>query len=192
MKRIMKIVLLAAAGLFIVMMLPAESEQAQTKEKNAYAPAHKKSDKKKRKKYRYIKECPLSKETQRKIFKICEKKGVSFEFVMALIKTESSFRPNAVSDSGGSVGLMQIQERWHRALMKKLGCTDLRNPVQNVTVGVTLLSGLLKKYEDPDVALMAYNGGERYAVRLARKGITSTYARTILKQAKKYEKENRL
>lgn len=63
--------------------------------------------------YRYIKGCPLPKKIQREIFHIC--------------------------DDGKSVGLMQIQEKWHTDLMDKTGCTDLTDPVQNVRVGTALL-----------------------------------------------------
>ncbi len=145
-----------------------------------------------RQQYRYIKGCPLTKKQQRKIFKICARANISYEFVMAVIYTESRFDADCVSDNGESVGLMQIQERWHRPLMDKLGCTNLKNPLQNVRVGVALLQSHCKKYKEPAWALMAYNGGGAYAERMIAKGEVSEYAKKVLQKAQEYEKENGL
>lgn len=142
--------------------------------------------------YRFVEGCPLSKKQQRKIFKICARANISYEFVMAVIYTESRFDADCVSDNGESVGLMQIQERWHRPLMDKLGCTNLKNPIQNVRVGVALLQSHCKKYKEPAWALMAYNGGGAYAERMIAKGEVSEYAKKILQKAQEYEKENGL
>ncbi len=142
--------------------------------------------------YRFVEGCPLSKKQQRKIFKICARANISYEFVMAVIYTESRFDADCVSDNGESVGLMQIQERWHRPLMDKLGCTNLKNPLQNVRVGVALLQSHCKKYKEPAWALMAYNGGGAYAERMIAKGEVSEYAKKVLQKAQEYEKENGL
>lgn len=142
--------------------------------------------------YRFIEGCPLSKKQQRKIFKICARANISYEFVMAVIYTESRFDADCVSDNGESVGLMQIQERWHRPLMAKLGCTNLKNPIHNVRVGVALLQSHCKKYKEPAWALMAYNGGGAYAERMIAKGEVSEYAKKVLQKAQEYEKENGL
>lgn len=142
--------------------------------------------------YRYIKNCPLSKKVQREIFDICAGANVSFELVMALIEKESSFNLDCVSDEGCSVGLMQIQIKWHRGIMDRLGCRDLYDPVQNVRVGVELLKRHLTKYQDAAAALMAYNGGQAYADRNIAEGKISGYAAGILKRAAEYERENGL
>ncbi|MDE5588212.1 MAG: lytic transglycosylase domain-containing protein [Acetatifactor sp.] len=142
--------------------------------------------------YRYIKGCTLSKKVQRDIFEICAGANISFELVMALIKQESDFDPACVSDDGQSVGLMQIQEKWHRDIMDKLGCTDLYDPVQNVRVGVELLKRHFVKYKDAAYALMAYNGGQAYADRQVREENISAYAACILEQAAEYERRNEL
>ncbi|MGN0390319.1 MAG: lytic transglycosylase domain-containing protein, partial [Wujia sp.] len=142
--------------------------------------------------YRYIKNCPISKNQQKKIFKICAGANISFEFVMALIWKESGWDAKCVSDNGESVGLMQIQERWHRELMDKLGCSDLKDPEQNVRVGVELLKRQFKTYREPAWALMAYNGGGAYADRMIAKGEISEYANKVLQKTQEYEKENGL
>lgn len=149
-------------------------------------------ERKKTLQYRYIKECTLSKKVQRKIFDICAGANISFEFVMSLIQKESGWDAGCVSDNGESVGLMQIQGRWHRELMDKLGCTDLTDPVQNVRVGVELLKRHFNTYKEPVWVLMAYNGGQAYADRMIREGRISGYASEIMEQAEKFEKENGL
>ena len=143
-------------------------------------------------KYRYIKNCPLSGEIQREIFEICADANISFELVMALIEKESSFDPGCVSDEGQSVGLMQIQEKWHREVMDKLGCRDLCDPAQNVRAGVELLKRHFKTYQDAAAALMAFNGGQAYADRMMAEGEVSAYAASILAKAAEYERENGL
>ena len=54
-------------------------------------------------------------------------------------------------------------EKWHTDRMKRLNCTDLMNPYQNVRVGIDFLSYLLKKYGTVQDALAAYNYGEKGA-----------------------------
>ena len=140
--------------------------------------------------YRYIKDCPLPKKIQREIFHICGDAALSFELVMSLIYEESGWDPECISDGGESVGLMQIQEKWHTDLMDKTGCTDLTDPVQNVRVGTTLLKRHFRTYHDPAWALMAYNGGRAYADRMIKANKTSAYAERILRRAAGYERSN--
>lgn len=165
------------------------AEKEAKEEKDTTVPI---SDSKKASQYRYINGCPLSRKIQRDIKDICDEANLSFELVMSHIWKESGFDPLCVSDDGESKGLMQIQEKWHRDIMEELDCTDLYDPVQNVRVGVELLRRHFRKWEDPAWALMAYNGGQAYAERMAEKGEISKYAKDILRQAEKYEKENGL
>lgn len=140
--------------------------------------------------YRYIQGCPLSKELQQEIFDICEKYNVSFEFVMAVINRESRFDINAEGDGCESVGLMQVQEKWHSELMEELGVSDLYDPVQNVEVGVALLASYFEKHEDVYFVLMKYNGGAKYAYRMTEAGKVSDYALEITETAIMYERQN--
>ena len=140
--------------------------------------------------YRYIKGCPLPKKIQREIFHVCEDVALSFELVMSQIYEESGWDPECISDDGESVGLMQIQKRWHKELMEKNGCTDLTDPVQNVRVGTALLKRHFSTYQDPAWALMAYNGGQAYADRMIKANKTSAYAERILRRAAEYERSN--
>ena len=138
--------------------------------------------------YRYIKECPFNKELQQEIYDICKDYGISFEFVMAVIKQESNFDIYATGDRGRSKGLMQIQERWWYELMNELGVTDLYEPLQNVKVGVAILSQFFKENSEPHYVLMAYNGGVDYANRMLEAGKVSDYALEITERAYEYER----
>lgn len=142
------------------------------------------------KEYRYLLDCPLSEELQEGIFDICEEYNVSFEFVMAVIMQESSFKAKALGDNGNSKGLMQIQERWHSGLMKELGVSDLYVPLDNVKVGVALLHSYFEELGDVYHVLMRYNGGEPYATNMMKAGKVSDYAREVTERAIEYEESS--
>ena len=140
--------------------------------------------------YRYINGCPLDLEIQQGIFDICKEYNISYELVMSVIMQESSFRPNALGDNCESKGLMQVQAKWHKKTMEELGVTDLYDPLQNVTVGVTLLRQYFEENDDVYYVLMKYNGGHNYAKEMIKKGKVSTYAMEITERAMMYEMEN--
>lgn len=127
---------------------------------------------------------PLDEDLQDYIFIRCEEKGLDPAIVISLISKESNFNPNAVGDKGNSLGLMQIQPRWHKDRMERLGCTDLMDPYQNVTVGIDLLGDLVAFKNSVEWGLMAYNGGCTYANRKASQGVVSDYAKTIISMSK--------
>lgn len=101
----------------------------------------------------------LSTEVQDVIFAECKKHNIHPSIVIAMIERESQFIPDIIGDNGNSFGLMQIQPRWHSQRMAKLGCTNLLDPIQNVTVGIDLLGELYNRYGDIGLALTAYNSG---------------------------------
>lgn len=123
---------------------------------------------------------PLDKDLQDHIMDICDERGIDYRIAFAMIKCESGFRADAVGDNGNSLGLMQIQQRWHYARMEKLGCDNLLDPHQNVTVGLDLFGDLLKHYGVVEHALMAYNGGGSYANRMIAEGRVSGYVDRVL------------
>ena len=123
---------------------------------------------------------PLDDNLQLHIFNTCEKYDIEPELVVAVIQKESTFRPNAMGDEGCSYGLMQVQKRCHKGRMARLGCTDLLDPYQNITVGVDYLAELIRTGNSIEWVLMAYNGGPGYANRNIARGIVSEYARVVL------------
>lgn len=110
-------------------------------------------------------------ETNNHIDKMAKRYGLNPDIVKALIEEESGWVASAEGDNGQSVGLMQIQERWHKDRMKRLGANDLYDPEQNITVGCDILSELLNKYGNYRDALSVYNSGnihdgKQYAERI--------------------------
>ena len=119
---------------------------------------------------------PLGEELQLHIISEAESKGIDPAIVMAMAWKESTYRADAIGDGGNSLGLLQIQPRWHGGRMDKLGCGDLLDPYQNVTVGVDYLCELLSRYGDMGKALTAYNRGH-YA------GEVTNYAWSVMAKA---------
>lgn len=132
---------------------------------------------------------PLDEELQLYIMDICQDANISAALVMAIIERESNYNASAIGDSGNSLGLMQIQPRWHQWRMDELGDGDWLNPYDNIKVGVHILKGLFDKYgDDVYMVLMAYNGGSSYANRLASQGIISDYAIKVDARASELER----
>lgn len=82
---------------------------------------------------------PLGAETQRAIFDECGQDTHLFCAVMAIAAVESGFDPQLAGDGGDSVGMMQINTRWHTGRMDALGVTDLEDPVQCAAVAIDYL-----------------------------------------------------
>ena len=121
------------------------------------------------------------------IIKYCYDRNISPYLVMAIIEIESGCNAMAEGDDGMSIGYMQIQPRWHQDRMDKLGVSDLRNPYDNIRVGVDILLELFSKNPSLDWVLHAYNGGEAYANNMEMKEQISEYANKVMRLA--YELE---
>ena len=133
---------------------------------------------------------PLSARFQRHIDEKCKSYGISTNVVMATIWKESNFDIDVMGDHGESYGLMQVQKKWHKARMKKVGATDLLNCYDNVNVGIDYLAELYKIYNGNwHKTLMAYNGGHAYCKRRVKAGLkNSPYSRMIMNKAEQYKK----
>ncbi len=112
--------------------------------------------------------------------------GLDPLFVMALIKTESTFF-NWSRSTKGAVGLMQVLPRTGEYLASELrigweGEKTLYDPFLNVKMGIHYFSMLKEKYgEDTLRALAAYNGGPSYLSNRIRlgKGIPKRYGSKV-------------
>lgn len=92
-----------------------------------------------------------------------EQNGLEPALVFAVIKTESSFRADAVS-SAGAIGLMQIMPSTAQKLAKRLGEETptedaLRDPETNVRYGCAMLAWMRGEFGSTDTVLAAYNAG---------------------------------
>ena len=131
-------------------------------------------------------EVPLSEDLQNYIISLCEERNIDPAIIMAMIWKESKFNTWSGGDGGESLGLMQIQPKWHSGLMASLGCTDLYDPYQNVTVGINILASHLDRYDgNVGMALTSYNAGATGAYNhYFSKGIyASKYAKSVMAYA---------
>ena len=89
---------------------------------------------------------------------------VPLPMVLAVIRTESDFRPNAVS-SAGAMGLMQLMPDTFSYLRdekfeESLSDSAILEPAHNIRYGTYYLSYLYERFGDWKVALAAYNARE--------------------------------
>ena len=130
--------------------------------------------------------------------------GVAPELVLAVIKAESNFKADAISEKG-AVGLMQIMPSTASYIAQKVGYSceiDLKNPDCNIALGCAYLSYLQTRFEDKDVCICAYNAGEgkvskwlsdkkfsKNGKTLDKVGYSQTryYLKKVLKYEKKYK-----
>ena len=132
---------------------------------------------------------PLSQELQIWLIEYCKDIHINPYMIMAMCERESQYKADAVGDSGRSLGIMQIQPKWHEWRMDKLGCTDLMYARQNMMVGIDILMDLYSKCNDTAWVLMAYNGGEAYANRNYNAGNISEYAIYIMTRTEEMESD---
>ena len=138
---------------------------------------------------------PLDKNIQKYIFTMCSESDTCTldpAIVIAVIWKESDFDANAIGDNGNSLGLMQIQPRWHSDRMEKVNGLDLLDPYQNIRVGIDYLIELYSIDNDIEWVLMAYNGGPTYANSLRSQGLVSDYALDILDKAEELKANSRI
>lgn len=134
-----------------------------------------------------LEEVKLDAELQQWIMSYSYERHISPFVVFAIIEKESDYDADAVGDAGKSIGLMQIQEKWHQERMEELGLYDLWDSRQNIQVGIDYLLELLDENPDMEWVLNAYNGGRAYADR--KKTTHTEYATYILTRAAELEKE---
>lgn len=133
---------------------------------------------------------------------------VEENLIFALIKAESNFEKDSISNKG-AIGLMQLMEETAKDVANKNNIElDLKNINEellkinkNIEIGTNYLSTLIKKYNNIEVALAAYNAGIGTVDNWIEKGIinsdgsnienipykeTNTYVRKILRDYKIY------
>ena len=108
------------------------------------------------------------------------------KFILAVIAVESEFKNWAVSEKGAK-GIMQIMPEVGQFLAQEMGIEwsgdrTLFNPFLNIRMGVYYLSQLMRHFNDPRIALTAYNYGPTYVQELIERneGLPPNYCRRIL------------
>lgn len=91
----------------------------------------------------------------REISNVAKRNRLDGLLVAAVVATESSFNPHAVS-AQGAVGLMQVLP----ATAKRFGVSNPLQPTSNLEAGTRYLRSLIERYDgDLALALAAYNAG---------------------------------
>lgn len=93
-----------------------------------------------------------------------KKYDVDKVLIMSIIKVESSFVQDSVSDAG-AIGLMQIMPKTAVYVCEISNISDfsldkLTEPETNIEIGAYYIKYLLDKFKDERLALAAYNAGE--------------------------------
>ena len=138
-----------------------------------------------------------------------EQYDVDEELIYAVIKAESNFDKNAISNKG-AIGLMQIMEETAKDIARKnnmdIDYDNFRNELleidNNIKIGTKYLKTLLDKYQNKEIAVAAYNAGTGTVDNWIENGIikadgsnienipykeTNNYVRKILRAYKIYE-----
>lgn len=131
-------------------------------------------------------DCGLSEDLQEYTYYLCQAYYIDFDFAMALMFTESSFKADTISETG-DYGLMQINKCNHKSLSSALDISDFTEPYGNIRAGLYILRGLFEKYDEPALVCTAYNMGEYGASVLWEQGIYETaYSNKVLAKADEY------
>lgn len=135
----------------------------------------------------YYDEIPLDAELQKHILMECDRLMIRPSIVFAIINQESNYQADAIGSNGKAYGLMQIQPKDHYDRMVQYKCTNLFNPIHNTTVGIDYLFELIQKENGIVWALMAFNGGKKYANEMTAASQISEYAQAVLNEAERLD-----
>ena len=144
------------------------------------------------------------KEYSEYVNKFSQEYNVEENLIYALIKAESNFEANAVSNKNAQ-GLMQLMPSTAEDVAKKSGIElteeNILEPDTNINIGTKYIATLLDKYECVEVALAAYNAGSGNVDKWIKNGViksdgsdienipfkeTNNYVRKILRDYEIY------
>jgi soluble lytic murein transglycosylase len=120
------------------------------------------------------------------ILAVSEEYSLQPELILAVIKTESSFKPYVISDKG-ACGLMQLLPSTAEEVAEELRITlekeHIFDPIINIILGSYYLNKLTNQFGDFELALTAYNMGPGRVMNLeeANYPYSREYAETVLK-----------
>lgn len=126
-----------------------------------------------------------------------QKSGVDSYLIAAVIREESRFDPEAVSQAG-AIGLMQLMPSTARRLKDDVnvdiaGTADIHDTEKNITLGAHYLSILLGEFKKAPFAIAAYNAGEnalrRWLARSNNRDLDEFIEEITYKETRKYVKK---
>lgn len=127
---------------------------------------------------------PLDDDFQEFLHDECEESNLAYSFIVALIATESNYKPDVISATN-DYGLFQINICNHKTGV------DYLDPYENAKHAIGMLENLSEKYFDVEAVLIAYNLGEGGAQNLWNQGIYSTeYSRKVLDKKIELERKH--
>lgn len=95
---------------------------------------------------------------------IAKQHNVDHHLVLAILETESDYRPNVISNKG-AMGLMQIMP----LIASTYNVDNPFDPYQNIQAGTQYIKYLLEKFDGDIIkTVAAYNAGETKVRRLGR------------------------
>jgi hypothetical protein len=94
---------------------------------------------------------------------VAKKTRIDESLIMAVIKVESDFNPEALSPKG-AMGLMQLVP----STASSLGVANPFNPKENIHGGAEYLSQCIDIFQDIELALAAYNAGPHLVCQLKK------------------------
>ncbi len=113
-------------------------------------------------------------------------------FILAIIKSESGFDPDA-RGSSGEIGLMQLvpkTAKWIASLyhLSWKGIKTLKDPVNNIRIGIAYLAHLRSEFSgQSQLYLAAYNmGSSNVQKALERKDVPQIYANQVVRNYLRY------
>lgn len=119
----------------------------------------------------------------------CEEIGREYdicpELLEAIMESESSGNPYA--QNGSCKGLMQMNLKYHKNRMQKLGVEDIYDAKGNIRLAADYLRELFEEYQDMGTVLMVYNGS-RDALERGEKADYTEYADKIIKRSEQLER----
>lgn len=143
------------------------------------------------------------------VYVYTEKYNLDENLIFAVIKAESNFNKEAISNKG-AIGLMQLMEKTAEDVARKNNIDidydnmrdELKNVYNNIEIGSCYLANLMQKYQNVELSLAAYNAGTGNVDKWIEDGIitkdgknienipykeTNNYVRKILRDYKIYQ-----
>lgn len=100
--------------------------------------------------------------------------GLDKSLILAVIKTESGFNQNAISNKK-ALGLMQVIPETVQYVSEKydieVGINEIFDPEKNIMIGSLYLKDLIERFGSTDRAILAYNAGPSVVRRWIESGI---------------------